>query len=129
MTRDELINKALSYLGFARKCGRVLIGTDSVLRGVRGGDAKKIAVVLASDASERTGKQIKDKCAYYGVHISPASPTGDQIALAVGKRMTVSAAAITDEGLASALIKASDGIENGNTQLEERIFPQDREKR
>ena len=128
MTRDVLNKKALSYLGFARKAGRVLIGTDAVLKGARSAPGR-IAVVLASDASERTRKQINDKCAFYGVHISPASPTGDEIARAVGKRMTVSAAAITDEGLASALITASDGIENANTQLEERIFPQDREKR
>ena len=111
MTNEEIKKKALSYLGLARKSGRIALGADSALSEIRkSGAAGNIAVIVALDASERTKKQINDKCAYYGVDAVNGLLTGDEIAHAVGKDMTVTSAALTDKNLASALLKI---IKNG----------------
>ena len=64
----------------------------------------KIAVILASDASDRTKKQVRDKCAHYGVTVLSVPITGDEASRAVGSRMTVSSLAVTETNLASALL-------------------------
>ena len=128
MTEAEK-KKILSYIGFARKCGGAAVGTDGVIAEVRrDGAAGRICVVAAADASARTLKQIKDKCSYYGVPLIDAGLTGDEIARAAGKKMTVSAVAITDKNLARAVLSLEDaadanGPDSGDEQLKERIFP------
>lgn len=132
MTDKEKKNKIISYVGFAKKCGGIAVGTDGVLAEVRrSGAAGRICVVTASDASERTLKQIKDKCSYYGVTLIVGVLTGDETARAAGKKMTVSAVAITDMNLASAVISIADQSgaddtndpDGGDEQFNERIFP------
>ena len=104
MTKEEISRKTLSYLGLARRCGKCAVGSDAVMSAVRKtGSEEKVAVILASDASERTKKQISDKCAHYGVTLVKDLLTGDEIASAVGKKMTVSTAALTEKNLASAI--------------------------
>ena len=122
--------KVFSYLGFAARCGRISLGADQVIAAVRKSGGKNIAVILASDASDRTKKQIKDKCSSYGASLLPVSVTGDELARAVGKSMTLSCVACSDESLASALVKLFDAVDDGGTtQLEERIFPPESGKR
>ena len=123
MNEEEIKRKVLSYLGFAKKSGRVLVGQSAVTDGARSGAAR--AVILASDASERTKKQINDKCSSHGVKIAPVALTGDEIARALGSGMTVSAAAVTDAGLASAILKTVCDGDQPNDQLKERIFPRE----
>ncbi|MBR6918299.1 MAG: ribosomal L7Ae/L30e/S12e/Gadd45 family protein [Clostridia bacterium] len=124
--------KILSYIGLARRGGMVAIGSESVMSEIRRpGASGRCAVVLSLDASERTKKQITDKCAYYNVPLIASKVTGDELSRAVGKSMTVSAVALTDKGLASAVIKASHGEcgrdlpEGENKQFNERTFPRD----
>ena len=119
MTDEEVKRKILSYLGFAKKSGRIALGAEQVIKSVREGSAR--AVIASSDSSERTKKQIYDKCASYGAPIAPVDVTGDEIASALGCRMTVSAAAVTDTGLARAILE----VPRGEHQLKERIFPQE----
>ncbi len=124
MKDTEIKKKVMSYLGFARKSGNVVIGSDGAENAARRGDAK--VVILAADASERTKKQVSDKCASFNVPIVRDLLTGDEIASCTGKRMTVSAAAVTERGLSEAIlaVTASEcGHDGGNTQLKERIFP------
>ncbi len=129
MTDEERKRKIISYVGFARKCGACAVGTDSAIAEARrSGAAGKICVAISSDASERTLKQIKDKCSYYGVPLVETGLTGDEIARAAGKKMTVSAVAITDKNLARAVLSLEDAADNsdpdsGDEQLKERIFP------
>ena len=132
MTDEEKKKKILSYIGFAKKCGGIAIGTDSVIAETRrNGAAGKICVVTSSDASARTKKQLVDKCSYNGVTLVDAGLTGDEIARAAGKKMTVSAVAITDRSLAKAVAALADesaaagsnGPGRGNEQFKERIFP------
>ena len=129
---EEIKRKILSYIGFARKSGGAVFGTDAVIAEVRrSGAAGRICVAASSDASDRTLKQIRDKCSHYGVRLVEAGLTGDEIARAAGKKMTVSAVAITDKNLAKAIAAAAEnsgGDDNNgpatrDEQLKERIFP------
>ncbi|MBE6569510.1 MAG: hypothetical protein E7658_04750 [Ruminococcaceae bacterium] len=67
MTREE--QNFARYLGLCRRAGGVVRGGETILRAVRSESAaKKPALVLiASDASDRTAKQLADKCRYYKV--------------------------------------------------------------
>lgn len=126
MTEVEAKRKITSYLGFARRAGRVEIGVEQSTSASRR-HGERCTVILASDASERTKKQVRDKCAATGAPLIDGVLSSDEIALTVGKRMNVSAAAITDKELASAAIEAYAAA--GDTQLNERILPQKKEMR
>ncbi len=121
MTPDEMKRKALSYIGFAKRSGKVAVGAEQTISAIRTAQGKATAV-LSSDSSERTKKQIKDKCAHYDAPLVIPGLSGDDLARAAGKKMTVSTLAVTDASLASALA-ALCGDEEPDTQLKERIFP------
>ncbi len=53
------------YIGLTRAAGGVTTGFDSVMAEIRGGRSK--IVLIASDASDRTKKQLTDKCKFYSV--------------------------------------------------------------
>ena len=113
----ETKRKALSYVGFARRCGRCAIGAEQATSEVRKA-AGTVCVVISSDSSERTRKQITDKCASYGAPLVDIGVSGEELGAAVGKMTAVSAVAVTDKELARAIVSVTDG-----EQLNERIFP------
>ena len=118
-------DKILSYLGFARKSGCAAIGSSGVMAAVREKNGNTV-VITASDCSERTKKQIRDKCESHGAPLLPDMFTGDEIARAVGSKMTVAAVAVTDRNLVTAILNtASDGAAQPN----ERNFPLESGKR
>ena len=89
----------LRMLGLARRARRLAVGTDSGLNAARSG--KAALVVLASDASERTKKQIGDKCAAYGVPLVVPDADRQTLADALGfKDGQISACAVTDRNMA-----------------------------
>lgn len=90
------INQIEKYIGLCRAAGGVTTGTDLVLGEVRRGRAK--FVLVASDASERTKKQIADKCAYYGVPHFEAGCDSDHLSHAVGSHSKSTAAAFSTRG-------------------------------
>ena len=98
--RGENTAAILRMLGLARRSRSIVCGTDQVLSAVR--SAKKPAIVLvASDASERTKKQLSDKCAYYGVTIALFDADRASLAAAIGDRNgQTSACAVTDRNMA-----------------------------
>ena len=122
MITDSAKKKILSYLGLARKSGKAVLGADRVISAVRGKQC--FAVLLADDASARTGKQIRDKCSSYGAPLVECGITGDELAKAAGAGMTLSAAAVTDRGIAGAILSEA-GSDPQNNQLNERIFPRE----
>ena len=101
-------DKILTYLGLAAAKRSVVLGTDLVLREVR---RKKgtVCVLLASDASERTAKQITDKCKFYEVFLIRTECDMDELGKRVGKISPTACAAVTDSGLAKQIIKVSQG--------------------
>ena len=100
----------LRMLGLARRSRSLICGADGVITAVR--SAKKPAIVLvAGDASERTKKQLSDKCATYGVPIAVLKADRPALAAAIGNRQgQCSACAVTDRNMANkidSLIQAS----------------------
>ena len=87
--------ETLSLLGLCTRA-RKLVSGASVLDAVR--SHKACLVLYASDASERTKKQIRDKTTYYGVEAIEVNDS-EMLSAAIGKsgRMAV---AIIESGLA-----------------------------
>ena len=87
---------ARQYIGLCMAAGGVKTGVDTVLGEVRSQRAK--LVLIASDASERTKKQINDKCAFYNVRSIEVNYTSDALASLLGKRAQCAAVALTGRG-------------------------------
>ena len=97
-------NKLLKYIGFAYAAGALVLGTDLVLSSIRRRQAR--LVILASDVSARTAKQVLDKSTYYKTEVLRPDCTMEELARAVGKDAPVAAAAVTDKGFAAAIRKS-----------------------
>lgn len=80
-------NAILGWMGLCKAAGGVTSGFDSVLGEVRCGKSK--LVMIASDASERTRKQIKDKCQFHGVKCVECGFSSEEIGHAIGRDSTV----------------------------------------
>ncbi len=104
---DVKDKKLLSYVGFAARSRGVAIGTEQVLNAVRKAPGK-ITVVAAKDASERTKKQLRDKCTFYETVLFEPDVTSEELAKTVGKSSLVSAVAVTDRNLAKATMALFD---------------------
>ncbi|MDD6070399.1 MAG: ribosomal L7Ae/L30e/S12e/Gadd45 family protein [Clostridiales bacterium] len=105
-------NKALSMLSIATKAGSTVTGEFSTEKAVKEGRA--YLVVVASDASDNTKKKFSDMCNYYHVTMKVFS---DKVSLgnACGKEFRASLA-VKDKGLADAVIKQIDCLDNLEVQ-------------
>ena len=98
---DVKDRKLLTYFGFAARSRGVAIGTEQTLNAVRK-SAETVAVTVAKDASDRTKKQLRDKCSFYKAALFEPDVTSEELGKVLGKSSVVSAAAITDKNLAKA---------------------------
>ena len=95
--------RALSYLGFAVRARRAVIGVALICEALKGAGAPRL-VLEASDTSDNTHKRIVDRTNYYRVPTVRLSLDGEALAVAVGKRGgTVGAVGVTDDSLAAAI--------------------------
>ncbi len=92
------------YIGLCMAAGGVVTGTDLVLGAVRSGRAK--FVLISRDASERTKKQLTDKCTYYQVNYRISEYDSAALAQMLGKKSLCSAAAFTGRGPWANVMKA-----------------------
>ncbi len=109
---EKTFAAALPTLLLCRKAGAVTPGVGAALDAVRRAGGKPAAVILASDASDRTKKQVGDKCAFYGVELFEVPATCEEIGRFFGKRSPCAAAAIEKRGPHAALVgklKADNG--------------------
>ena len=90
-----MASKVANTLGLAKRAGFDLVGSK-MMDGIR--TRKLSAVILATDASERTKKVVNDKCRYYEIpcyeHLSMP-----ELSSALGFSH-IAAVGITDEGFA-----------------------------
>lgn len=91
--------RVLNAIGMCRRAGKLGIGADAALDGIRHGAP---AVVMASDISEGTRNRIAGKCGR--TKIIELGCTMDEIEETVGRRFAV--ASINDENLARAVMIA-----------------------
>ena len=83
-------------IGLCMAAGGVTTGFDSVLAEVRKGRVKFL--LIASDASDRTKKQLTDKCTHYETKYRIGPYDGTELARMLGKKSTCMAAAFTGQG-------------------------------
>ena len=97
-------NKVMSMLGLATKAGKVASGEFMTENAVKSGIAS--LVIVAEDASENTKKKFQNMCEFYETPIRVYG-IKDDLGHAMGKEFRASLA-ITDEGLAKAILKKMD---------------------
>lgn len=95
-------------IGIATKAGKTVAGEFSTEKAVKEGRA--YLVIVAENASDNTKKKFQNMCDYYNVMLKVFSDK-DRLGDACGKEFRASLA-ITDEGLANAVRKQIDHIEN-----------------
>ena len=100
-------NKAISMLSLATKAGKTMTGEFSTEKAIKEGLA--CLVIVAEDASDNTKKKFRNMCEYYHVAMRVFS---DKVSLgnAWGKEFRASLA-VTDQGLAKAVVKQMDNYE------------------
>ena len=109
MATDEN-GKIYSLLGLIQKAGRLKSGEWAVEKSI--GGLKSQLVLIATDASENSKKQYRDKCAFYEVPCYEFG-TKESLGRAIGKDER-SALSIEDEGFAATLkSKIDGGMTNG----------------
>lgn len=91
--------KIQSWLGLARRAGKLEVGDESCLKLIRAGKAQ--LVILANDASAGTCKKYNDKCSHYH---TPLIQYGSrfEIGQAIGRAEQV-VVAIMDQGFAKGI--------------------------
>ena len=104
------MDKVLNMLGLAARAGKAASGEDTVLDAVR--SRKAGLVIAAADASERSVKLYRDKCAFYHVPFALYA-TKDELGHAIGREER-SAVAVTDRNLSEAVLKLLDLFDGGN---------------
>ena len=97
------MDKALNYLGLARKAGLAELGEEPV-----GGAARALharLVIVASDASDHTWRRAMSFVAGTKQQVLRGPFTKDQLGFAIG-RQKLAIAAFTDAALAASFVKA-----------------------
>ena len=92
-------DKALSFLGLAKRAGRITIGCDSVVSSMADGKSKM--VIMAEDISNNTKKVILKNAKAYSVHTIIVKYKKDELSPAVGRLAAV--ISVEDEGFARGL--------------------------
>lgn len=95
------MDKVLQYIGLARKSGKLVIGTDSVIKGLQNHKIK--LVLIGSDASSATLDKMDKKAFFYHVPIVNSYSSID-LSIAVGKQSSM-VFGLTDKGFADAIMK------------------------
>lgn len=108
----DLPEKGLKLLGFCRRSGRIVCGASQVIAAISGKRPPKVAII-ASDASERTEKQLYDKCSYRGVALARAGVSGEELAHLLGKTGAIMAVGATDADIGAQMLRLIQNPEDG----------------
>ena len=97
------MDKVLNYLALARKAGKAELGEEPVGAAARALHAHLI--VVASDASDHTWRRAKSFAAGTNQQCIRLPYTKDEMGFAIG-RQALAIAAVTDAGMALAMVEA-----------------------
>ena len=92
-------------LGFAMRAGKVIIGTDLVCRAMPTGRVK--LVLISAAASDATKKKLFVKSDYYSISAIEVDVDTERLGNLLGKSYAPAAVAVTDEGFAEEIKKAT----------------------
>ena len=113
-------SKLTGLIGMCRRAGKLSAGFDAVCADIAAGRA--VLVLLATDASEKTCKEIRFAIAKHACRLPYLCRTdADKQALAhlIGFAKPVGVCCITDKGFAAAMLKS--GLQPENRENEEDI--------
>ncbi len=107
LRESQRIKRFGTFLGLAKKAGKIIAGTERVTDEIRsGGKSGRICLVLlASDASENTKKRIFNCCLFYQKKSAICGLDTSALGKAIGKAGKTAAVGITDQGLANAIVQ------------------------
>ena len=97
------MDKALNYLGLARKAGKAELGEEPVNAVTRA--VRAALVIVACDASDHTWRRANSFVAGTDQSVLSVPFTKDQLGFAIG-RQELAIAALTDPALAQVFVKA-----------------------
>lgn len=105
MTDIKATNTAriLSLIGICRKAGGIIPGAGAVLSEMKK-DRRLRAVIISSDASDRTVKQLSDKAGYRNIPISFPNIDSDELGHAIGIKAPVAVIALSGAGPVCSLL-------------------------
>ena len=109
--------KILAALSLSRKAGKCVLGTDMCTEKVRNNAVK--LVIYANDLSDITLKRIKDCTSYHKVQSMALDISKDELGARLGKRSSVSCAAIMDEGFVKIIEKIYAEIHTESTEVQQ----------
>ena len=92
-------DKLKALLGFARKAGKLAVGTAATEESIKRRKAK--LVLIGADISEKSAKEIRFLCEKFGSHAATTKLGIDEITQSIGTRAGI--LAIEDHGFAKAI--------------------------
>lgn len=95
------MDKVLSYLGLAKKAGKLVAGEFLTEKAIY--EKKAFLIIVATDASDNTKKKFSDRSAHHKVPLV-FYKTKEELGAATGKAIRASMA-VTDEGFKNAILK------------------------
>lgn len=111
MPKDEAKKSLLGFLGLCRKAGHLICGTPQVTEAL-GGKRQPVLVIVAEDASPATQKKLRTQTEFYRVPLRTVSVSVEELAHAVGKTGALAAVAVTDGGMANALLSRIEAMDD-----------------
>lgn len=91
--------KLRALLGFARKAGKLALGTQATEESVK--KHRSHLVLCASDISPKSVKEIRFLCEKYGIRVAVMKIGFDDVSHSFGKRAGI--LSVEDEGFANAI--------------------------
>lgn len=108
------MEKVLGYIGLAKRAGKLVQGTDAVLKNLR--SRKTFVMVVAKDASFATQETVKKKGKFYNIPVIDKISTAD-LSKSLGCE-NIKVIGINDQGFAKAIIE---GVERMTIDESQRI--------
>ncbi len=90
-------------IGFARRAGKTIIGTELVCRAMPKGVIRLVAI--SATASEGTRARLTHKCEYYNIPSTIIDLSCEELGALLGKGTNVATVAICDTAFADEILK------------------------
>ncbi len=102
-------------LGFARKSGNTVLGTDAVCEAMaKSGKGKAKLIVISDGASDGTQKKLTVKADFYSIPYIILPLSKEELGRIVGKDAPTVCIAVISEDFAKEIIKASGALASEN---------------
>ena len=106
------MSKVLSYLGLSKRAGKLVQGTDAVLKNLR--SRQTHIIFVANDASVATIERVQKKGMFYNIPVITNYST-TELSQAVGEN-NIKVIAINDIGFTKAIMKELKEVTNNEGQ-------------